>query len=410
MEVIIMDKFVPVLRFMVVSDIHIKDEPSAERERFANAIKYAYRIAKTSDSYKRLDALAVVGDFANNGSLEQFKVTKSIIDENLDKDETKLIISPASHEYHTEGGVEVIKQRMRDVFGYELDNHYVINGFHFVSISPSHSCNFNEEKQQWLAENLKSAAEDGREKPIFVFQHPHNTCTVYGSVLWGEDELITTYMNYPQVIHFSGHSHAPINDPRSIHQQHFTCLGTGTLSYFELDEFDKYTGAIPNDKEKAAQMLIVEADADNRVRIYPYDVLTDNYFPYTWKIDTPSDPTSFLYTNERYKKAGNPYFEDGAEIELLSNDAENVEIKFPQAKSEDDFYVNSYDITVKNSDGFTVRKKSMWSEYYFYDMPEHLTATLDGLDADTDYTVEIKANSFWFTSTKEPLKLKIHTE
>jgi hypothetical protein len=105
--------------------------------------------------------------------------------------------------------------------------------------------------------------------------------TVYGSANWGEDELTDILMNYPQIIDFSGHSHAPINDPRSIHQRHFTCLGTGTLSYFELDEFDKYYGTIPPGNDRAAQMLFVEADADMRVRVYPYDLITSNFFPMT---------------------------------------------------------------------------------------------------------------------------------
>lgn len=402
--------FEPVLRFMVVSDIHIKDCDSPERERFKNAINYAYRIARSSESYKKLDALCVVGDFANNGSLIQMQAAKKIIDENTDSSETKLVISIASHEYGTEGGPAVSEARLAEVFGCPPDNHFVINGFHFVSISPSHSCNFNEEKQHWLAENLKSAAKDDRKKPIFVFQHPHNTDSVYGSILWGEDELISTYMNYPQIIHFSGHSHAPINDPRSIHQQHFTALGTGTLSYLELDEFDKYYGALPPDKENAAQMLIVEADAENRVRVYPYDVLTDNYFPYVWDIDVPSDPTTFKYTRERYTNAQRPYFDNDSEVTVKKTGENFVDIEFPQAKSNQDPYVNSYDIVVKNSGGDIVRALSMWSEYYFYNMPKTLTVTVDGLEPDTDYTVEIRANSFWYTKSADFIKASFHTK
>ena len=36
----------PCLRFMVVSDIHIQDEHSVERERFEKAIRDAYSIAR----------------------------------------------------------------------------------------------------------------------------------------------------------------------------------------------------------------------------------------------------------------------------------------------------------------------------------------------------------------------------
>lgn len=405
-----MEKFTPVLRFMAVSDIHIKDEPSIERERFEKAIKYAYRIAKSSETYKKLDAMVVVGDFATSGSLIQMEAAKKIIDENIDKNETEVILSIASHEYHTEGGPEVATARFESVFGEKTDKHAVINGFHFVSISPTKGCNYDDEKKKWMHETLCEAAKDGREKPIFVFQHPHNTGTVYGSILWGEDDLISTYMDFPQIIHFSGHSHAPINDPRSIHQQHFTSLGTGTLSYFELDEFDKRSGTIPENKEQAAQMLIVEADAHNRVRVYPYDVLTDNYFPYVWEIDEPSNPDSFKYTNERYHNAAYPYFESGAEITVKAENTDSVEIEFPQAKIDGDPYVNSYDITVKNSDGFTVRKFSRWSDYYFYNMPETMKITVDGLKPDTEYTIEVKANSFWFTTSKDSLKIKAHTK
>lgn len=403
------ENFVPILRFIAISDVHIRDEHSVERERLAAAVQYAYRIAENSESYKGLDAVAVVGDIATSGSLAQFKAAKKILDENI-REGTQLIVQIASHEYHTEGGPEVATARLREVFGCPPDNHFVIKGYHFISASPSKGCNYDDSKKEWMSENLKIAAADGRKKPIFVFQHPHNTGTVYGSVLWGEDDLISTYMDYPQIIHFSGHSHAPINDPRSIHQQHFTSLGTGTLSYFELDEFDKRCGTIPEKKENAAQMLIVEVDEDNRVRVYPYDVLTDNYFPYTWEIDEAWNPESYKYTQARYHNAGLPYFDDNAEISVKAENDTTVDIEFSQAKSPDDPYVNSYDITVKNAENETVRRFSVWSEYYFYNMPKTMNVTVDKLEPNNEYTVEVKANSFWFTSSKETLKVKVRTK
>ena len=67
--------FKPVLRFMAVSDIHIKDDPDCvERARFAKAIQCAYRIAESSETYKTLDALYIVGDFANSGTEVQIAV------------------------------------------------------------------------------------------------------------------------------------------------------------------------------------------------------------------------------------------------------------------------------------------------------------------------------------------------
>ena len=332
---------------------------------------------------------------------------RNILDAGVDYDETQVISSFASHETNSDG-TEVATERMKRILGQDPDQHKVINGFHFVSISPSRSCNYDDGKKAWMARELASAAKDDRAKPIFVFQHPHNTNTVYGSILWGEDELITTYMNYPQITHFSGHSHAPINDPRSIHQQHFTSLGTGTLSYFEMDEFDKITGSIPDNKENAAQMLIVEADADNRVRVYPFDVLTGHFFPQVRKIDTPSDISSFIYTAERYKTKVVPYFADDSKLTVSDVTDTSFKIEFDQARIDED-YVDCYDIVLKNADGFVIRHLSIWSEYYFYDMPEKRSYVFTDLDPKTKYTVTVKACGFWNNISENSLDADIKT-
>ena len=390
------DDFIPAVRFMVVSDVHIKDEPTVERERFATAIRDAYKIARSSEKYDKLDAVVVVGDFADSGSEIQMKTAKQILDDNVDYNETKTILSIASHEFRAE--LEVSKQRFTDIFGLPLDTHEIINGFHFISVTPSEKCRFYEEKQKWVGEQLKAAAKEDRKKPIFVFQHPHVCDTVLSSLNWGEEDLNLVYMDYPQMINFSGHSHAPINDPRSVHQRHFTCFGTGTLSYFEIDEFDKVDGTLPKGRHKAAQMLIVEASADNRVRVYPYDVITGNFFPYVWKIDTPSEPSSFLYTDARYKTDIRPYF-DNAKLSFSDITPTSCKVTFTQAKIDEDS-VDSYDILVRDANGDIVKQLNIWSEYYFYDMPEELSVDITDLDPDSDYAVNIYANGFWHNKSE----------
>ena len=63
--------FRPTLRFFVVSDVHYKDEHTVERDRMEKAIKTVYALSDGED-YSKVDALYVVGDFANSG-----KVTKT---------------------------------------------------------------------------------------------------------------------------------------------------------------------------------------------------------------------------------------------------------------------------------------------------------------------------------------------
>jgi hypothetical protein len=312
----------------------------------------------------------------------------------------------ASHEYHG-NGVEAAYKLFGEVFGIPVDNHIEINGFHFITMSSSHGCEYDSDKVEYAAKELKAARESDPKKPIFFFQHPHLTDTVSGSIYWADEAFITTLMDYPQVIDFSGHSHVPINDPRSIHQRHFTCLGTGSLSYFELDEFDKHYGTHPPHKEDCAQMLIVEADANGAVRIYPYDVLTDNFFPFVWEIDEPWNVDSFKYTDARYKTTDAPWFEN-AEVTVSDITDKGFKVTFPQAKTKTE-YVNDYKIVIKEANtGLTVKQKKIWSDYYFYNMPETLSMDFDDLKADTEYVIELIAGSFWDTYS-EPIKLNTKT-
>ncbi len=389
--------FKPVLRFTVVSDVHYKDEDTVERARMKQAVETSYALSE-KEEYSKLDALYVVGDFANSGTEAQMVAFKNTLDETL-KEGTKAVLSLASHEFSA--GEEVALDRFRRIFSQSPDSHEVINGYHFISVTCTKGCHFDDAKREWVAAELKKAAADDPVRPIFFFQHPHIMGTVYGSANWGEDELTDILMNYPQIIDFSGHSHAPINDPRSIHQRHFTCLGTGTLSYFELDEFDKVYGTCPPGKEKAAQMLIVEADAENRVRIYPYDLITSNFFPFTWKIDEAWNPDSYLYTDKRYKSDLAPWFDETAKAEISDMAADGFTVTFDQAKISSE-YINDYNIYVINKDGVIVRNSTVWSEFYFYDMPEKLSVSFEGL-ASGEYTVKIYANSFWRNRCEKPL-------
>ena len=132
------NNFVPVIRFMVVSDIHLKDEDCIEEKRFSSALEYAYSIAHGSQSYNKLDAVVIVGDFANSGTEIQMQKAKAILDNGVDYAETQVISSFASHETNHDG-TEVAAERMKRILGQDPDQHRIINGFHFVSISPSHS-------------------------------------------------------------------------------------------------------------------------------------------------------------------------------------------------------------------------------------------------------------------------------
>jgi len=140
-----------------------------------------------------------------------------------------------------------------------------------------------------------------------------------------------------------------------------------------------------------------------RVRVYPYDLITSNFFPKMWKIDSAWDVDSFLYTDDRYKTTVEPYFEADAKIVVSDVKDGGFKVTFEQAKFDGD-YVDDYNVIVKDKDGVTVRNTTVWSEYYFYDMPETISVSFDELEKGKEYQVFVYANSFWKTRTKTPLK------
>jgi hypothetical protein len=171
-----------------------------------------------------------------------------------------------------------------------------------------------------------------------------------------------------------------------------------------MDEFGKIGGTIPSDKDECAQYLIVEADESNRVRVYPVDILTENFFRDAWKIDFPSDPSTFIYTNKRSAAEKPAHFDSDAFIKVKKTE-NGVKLVFSQAKGEE--RVNDYMIRFKNEKGHIVRQASVWSHYYLYNMPETVTADIQGLEKGK-YTVEIVARGFWKTASDNSLTAEIY--
>ena len=224
-----LDGFVPVFRAIACSDTHVSSTGDVTATRLANLFKSAYKYASAHEAYNTVDAMLVAGDLTNAGKPSELKAWKSIADANI-KEETTLMTVMGNHE-HYDGGIASYTANMDP----NLDKHIVVNGYHFIGISTRADDSYPTEVQNWLREELEKAAADDPEKPIFVFMHHHLENTVYVSRTWKtsfSSQIRNILKKYPQVIHFSGHSHGPINNPLTIWQDNFTTVGTGTLAYF----------------------------------------------------------------------------------------------------------------------------------------------------------------------------------
>lgn len=297
--------FTPVIRFTVASDSHVNCVGDDGSQRIQKAISLGYDIARQNEKYKNLDAVLFAGDITDDGTKFEFVSFMSAVNSVIDYDETELLtVAADSHDGYC---------RENNTFDYyeklingEKDFHTVINGFHFIGISASKvkGERYTEGQRTWLKAQLDSAAKDDPAKPIFVMHHEHVFDTVYGSREidgWGTDFFKDIFEEYPQIVHFSGHSHYPLNDPRSIWQGEFTAVGTGALKYAELT-VDGERKIHPDGYNEMAQVWVVEVDAQNTVRLRGYDALSSTLLC-EYYIDNPSDANARQYTPEQQKKA-----------------------------------------------------------------------------------------------------------
>ncbi len=405
------EEYIPVIRFAVTSDTHISRTNDIEADRMKKLFESAYRYAASDANYTSLDALVVVGDLTNDGGSAEFRAFMNTVKAAI-KEGTELITVMGNHDLRNDGEVPYMS-----IVNPDMKVDVNINGFRFIGLSPdpNSTSSYTAADIKWLDEAVKKAAQEDPEKPIFTFQHHHLKDTVYVSAEWytpASALIRRIYDKYPQIVNFSGHSHGPINHLTSLWQDDFTALGTGTLSYFELTTGMTY-GTIPPNDDQAAQYYIVEVDANNTVRILPYNLLTDSFFrtpantdgdaQLIYTIKNPSDKSGFLYT-DRESKAEAPYFAKDAALEISNIAPRSATLTIPQALDAQGVY--SYEITYESAkDTHTI---AYFSEFYFEPMPEKLSFELANLKAETKYTVSVIPVNF-FGKRGEPINTEFTT-
>ncbi len=241
---------------------------------------------------------------------------------------------------------------------------------------------FRSAQLQWFDEQLADAVADDPDKPIFVSHHEHVLNTVYGSredlgERWGTPEFYDILAKYPQVVDFSGHSHYPLNDPRSIWQGDFTALGTSTLYYYEFT-VDNVKTYHPKNNKNASQYWLVEVDAANRVRLRGYDLIGEA-FVCEYIIDTPADKNTFAYTPEKMQASSSPpAFESDAKAKL-KNIADSISLDLPAAKSTDGKIIFLYRVYVFDESENQVGNFWELSGYYFTPPPSKVNVNIGKL-------------------------------
>ncbi len=402
--------FVPVVRFVASSDTHVKGDDDVNLLRIGKMLNQAYALAESDEHYQNLDALLVCGDLTHNGTKEEFDRFWNAVSEGL-RGETKFLgIVAKNHDGWTVGREE-LRAMYSSLTGAAPDFHTVVNGYHFIGLSVSADKRYHYDKgqKQWLKEQLDQAVAEDPNKPVFVMHHEHNRNTVYGSSTydgWGVKHLRGILRKYPQVVDFSGHSHYPLNDPRSVWQKEYTAIGTGAIYYTEVT-----TAGIraydPPDCNEVGTYWIVELDAGHNMHLRGFDVEANKQLcEYT--IENPADPANRAHTVKAHKAASQaPAFAADAAL-TVTPDFGKCTISAPAAQSVDGTPVVLYRAKAKNRFGYTVAKDWALPQYYRADTPDTVELSLDTLAAGV-YTVSVVAETA-YGEASEPLEAVVTVE
>lgn len=407
-----------VLRFAALSDVHYDKshtDASNERVRLNAALSFMNEFVK-DQPYDKFDALVVAGDFSNHGVREELEPFRKTLDERL-LPSTKRVLSMGNHEYY--GGNRALWE---EIFETSANRRQEINGYQFITISPEKgTCSENDYVyvKEWLDKELQAAIALDPTKPVFVVQHYHVYHTVFGSYnlpgdfTAGVHDLIETLRKYPQVVHISGHSHYPSVEPRSIWQGGFTCVGTGSLSYYALHMYEKERGfrAADNvDIREAGTFLIWDVYRDNTIRIRLYDTISHSFLEREYLIVDPLNVEKYVYTDRRYDLAQPPRWTKDAKAEALEIASRAAAIRFSQGQ--DDACVISYRVVVealRNNEWQEDATYYLWSDFFMKKPADAMECELANLAPQTRYRVKIYACGAFQKETLEPLTLELET-
>ena len=363
---------VPRLRFGVVSDIHIytscRANPGDKEIGSGNELTFVRTLEWFRD--QGVDCVVVAGDMADCGTISQLELVadawnrvfpgdrapdgrkverlfvygnhdigdvpyaRSCFKGQTDEEISKKIIYPAAKAVWE----STFHEAFEPIWTKEIKGYRFV-GAHWCSERGRHDATekFNEGIVDWYAAHSK---EIDPSLPFFHIQHPHPLNTCYGSWAWGRDAGLSTkaLSAFPNAVAFSGHSHYPLTDERSVWQGEFTSVGTGSLSYvaYGYEEFAPYGFAntwTPDGPDSRAvnagklQPIVGEASYcrqgmlwsvyDDCMVVKRREFVSGTDLGEDWTLPLPAAESKPFAFAERAKKIGAPSFPESAALEVV---------------------------------------------------------------------------------------------
>jgi len=303
----------------------------------------------------------------------------------------------------------------------------VINGVPFLVVSGVNANGIitdalETEIKGWIAEiqQLPSVIAGG---PVFVeYHYPLSTTFTHGQgSMESTAKFEALFKDVPNAIVFTGDTHFPGNNERSINQVDFTAINLGTSSYSRMvdesavicENYENVTGGLKSTKGDRAQgnvgydnaytpnIEIVEVLANNTTKIDRFMTNDDGSarkVGETWTLPATTSKENFKYTDARFQKKESAqalYGKDGVSWENtdtvefgVDKEAHQMTVHFKDPVEH--HFVEHYQVKVNEV------VHDFVSDYYKYpEEREQNYYIIENLpDADT-YTVEVTAYDFF---------------
>ena len=428
-------------RLLIGSDLHIQSAIGGTEGRDADKkLEFAMDTIYALDP--QLDAFCLVGDVTDNGREDQYQHCMSLINGKHNvgyangSGKTKVILCQGNHETYTYG-VSQAPAVFKEQTGQDANKVVDVNGTTVITLGPSGASDHSyASSYDFLCNALKGLKDPSA--PIVLLSHHQIHNTSYTSTEWYGDygegtdsDIVALMKQYPNIIHVSGHSHATLEDERSINQDFgFTEIQDSTIgAYYENEtgKIDPDTGegaSVPPQTSpaytdgkniaEASQCIILDIMEDGTAKVYRVSLVRSKtegagtvflYEP--WTIDVPamvsshgdtSDTRVYRYTSARQSTKA-PAFPSGAAVTVDEVTEGSAKVHFPAATPGSDSnldMVHEYKITVTPAEGDPLIKR-VFSDYY---RPQALIrknwdVLVKGLLPNTSYTVSVAAQTSW---------------
>ena len=217
-------------------------------------------------------------------------------------------------------------------------------------------------------------------KPFFYIQHPHPKDTCYGPWAWGHDngEVTACLSKFPNAVAFSGHSHYPLTDERSIWQGAFTSVGAASLRYGSNPHYEFQPEGFENGGGSGSKGKLSPSPVAHESRHGLLVSVYDDCIVYSrrdFRNDLPigddwvqplaaAEPKPFAFTT-RAEKSSAPQFPNGAKLSLSrvkaktrgGEEKDAVEVTIPPADAKGGGRTLYFDVVAGKKGGDKRRKR-----------------------------------------------------